>query len=457
MSQNLKRSDTGGLWATLTGAQEEFSMENRAFNYVCVISFFILLYYLACDSYIAQYLMCSVILILIFILCCLYYVSRFLKKYQAAIIIYAASSYIALILNYYYNSGISGPTICVFFLTFILLIAIGKPKQYPLWIALQIITVLALLLSEYLHPEWVPDTYSGRKDRFLDFAWTYTAAIVFIFAVINYLRKHYNEERLLAEERAYAIAEQNKHILAQNLQLEKVNDEKDKLFSIVSHDLKAPLDSILGYLELLSDNFLEPVEKKEIEAELLERTKYTSDLLTNLLSWAKVQMQGVTVQLSAIRLTELAEQVIKSKMAIAAKKGININWSIDPSLQVTGDRNMLLIILRNLVNNALKFTKPGGEILIKAIQKETSIELSVKDNGIGIPAEKQDNIFSLKTISTYGTNNEKGIGLGLRMCQEFMDYQHGKIWFESKEGAGSVFYISLPADKLVINTRLNVQ
>jgi len=152
MSQNLKRSDTGGLWATLTGAPEEYSMENRAFNYVCVISFFILLYYLACDSYIAQYLMCSVILILIFILCCLYYVSRFLKKYQAAIIIYAASSYIALILNYYYNSGISGPTICVFFLTFILLIAIGKPKQYPLWIALQIITVLALLLSEYLHP-----------------------------------------------------------------------------------------------------------------------------------------------------------------------------------------------------------------------------------------------------------------------------------------------------------------
>jgi two-component system sensor histidine kinase/response regulator len=105
---------------------------------------------------------------------------------------------------------------------------------------------------------------------------------------------------------------------------------------------------------------------------------------------------------------------------------------------------MLNILLRNLLNNAIKFTRPGGEIVIKAVRQGNEAVISVQDNGIGIPEEQQQEIFSSNARSTFGTNNEKGIGLGLRMCKEFIDYQHGRIWFESTYGKGSIFYIALP-------------
>jgi two-component system sensor histidine kinase/response regulator len=441
---NTKADKTRSFWTRIVGDVNEFSMENRAFNYVCIITFPVLLYSLLFDLDIAQHMMACVISGLIVILAVLYYYSRFKKQYHSGIVVYAILTYCTLILNFYVNSGILGPTLTLFFLTFHLLISIGKPKFFPLWIGLHIIITAVLLYSQYLHPYWAPYTYLNRSDWFLDVFSCFGVTIGFIFSITNYLRRSYNSERILAEQRARAIRQQNEQIIEQNKMLEKVNEEKDKLFSIISHDLRSPLDSITGYLELVSESHVSVEEKAIFEAELLEKARYTSDLLLNLLTWAKSQMQGASVNLVPIQLREVVDTTAGYKKAFASKKNIKLTYSIDASIEVLCDRDMLLIVMRNLINNAIKFTNEGGEVTVNAHRLDGKVRISVRDTGMGIQPEKYDELFTLKTQSTYGTNNEKGTGLGLMMCRELITLQHGEMWFESTLNEGSVFYISLP-------------
>ena len=431
-------------WKKLTGDPATFSMENRAFNYVGVITFPILLYTLVFDICISQVFMAWVLGGLLVAQGILFYYSRFKRKYNTGIIVYAILSYSSLIANYYCNSGALGPTLCLFFLTFQLLITIGKRGMYGLWIFLHITIVMGLLASEYFFPQLVPDTYLSKEARFFDLASTYTIAIVFVFTLTNYLRNYFNNERLLAEERAKAISAQNTYILSQNDLLAKVNEEKNKLFSIVSHDLKTPLDSIRGYLELLTEQVVTDLEKTEIEAELLEQTKYTSDLLLNLLYWSKAQMHGIVVNLAGLDLNGMLEEVVNNKRTMAAKKGLELVYDYPGALGVTADKDMMRIILRNVINNAVKFTPAGGTIHVSTEVRGDKVVAVIKDSGIGIQQDRHADLFTLKTASTYGTNNEKGIGLGLMMCREFINYQQGDIWFESIPANGTTFYIALP-------------
>ena len=419
-------------------------MENRVFNIVGVISFLVLIYCLAFDLFIGQWVMSGVIILLQLVQSVLYYYSRVKKKQRSGIAIYAACSYLAMIANYHYNEGIQGPTLLLFFLTFMLLIATSPKKMYKIWIVLHIAVATILVALEYYRPETVPHTYQSRLYQFMDILWTYIASIIFIFFIANYFRKFYDKEKKLADERLVAITAQNEQIKIQNLQLEKTNDEKNKLFSIVSHDLRAPIDTIRGYLEILSENLLNNEERAEMEEELLSQTKYTSDLLLNLLYWSKTQMQGVKPYLTSINLMEMVDNARSVQVAHAAKKGIKLTYNIDKEIEVIADKEMLKIVLRNIINNAIKFTKQAGEINIKLNRKESTGIISIQDNGLGIPLDKQKEIFTLKSDSTFGTSQEKGVGLGLMLCKEFMEYQNGTIWFESEPGKGSTFYISLP-------------
>ena len=436
------------IWDKLTGDRNNFSMENRAFNYVSIISFAVIIYCFTIDMYIGQYIMGGVLVGLFFVLSILYYQSRVKKQYKLGIVIYAVCSYIAIFLNYFYNSGIIGPTLFMFFLVFHFLVTISGRCINKLWIALHMCIPAVLLGAEYLHPEWVPDAYTSRFSRFVDVYTTYIAVVVFVFFVTNYLRQYYMREKKLAEQRALSIFEQNEQIVLQNKQLAQINEEKNKLFSIVSHDLKSPIDSISGYLEVLTNDLVAPEERLEIETELLNQTKYTSELLLNLLYWSRTQMNGVNVDLKPIPLMEIVDDARNYKIATAAKKGVKLTYNAANDIEVIADTEMLRIVLRNIVNNAIKFTNPGGEIIIAVAKNAGTAEILIKDTGIGIPLDRQGQIFTLQTSSTYGTKDEKGIGLGLMLCKEFVEYMKGTIWFESEVGKGSVFHISLPLSRL---------
>lgn len=444
MTSNSKNNSRRAIWNNLIGNADDFSIENRAFNYVCIISFIFLVVCICFDIYICHSVMTYVLLGMLLVLSVLYYYSRYRKRYEWGAAVFAFFCYASLVINYFENSGSYGPTIFFFFVSFVLLLALSRPAFSGLWIGLHSILFVSLLVYEYCYPVAIPDTYPDRAARYLDLGACYIVSLVFIYAITRYLRDFYDKKVKQADERALAIEAQNKHISAQNIQLETINNEKNKLFSIISHDLKSPLDAIRGFLEMLSGNMLDEEERQKIQEDLLEQTKYTSDLLVNLMSWAKTQMHGVTVHLAPHNLKEFVDEVTYNKRSIAARKGIKLTFSIRPDIEVVCDRDMLHIVLRNLVNNAIKFTNPGGEVCIRVATDKGRAQLSVQDTGIGIPKEKQADLFTLKTRSTFGTAREKGIGLGLLMCKEYMDYQRGEIWFNSEEGEGTTFFISLP-------------
>ena len=251
---------------------------------------------------------------------------------------------------------------------------------------------------------------------------------LFIFLVATTIRKGYHTEQKLVEQKA--------------TELEIANDTKNKLFSILAHDLRSPLASIQNYLEILSEFKLDADERSAIENHLLNATQHTQQMLSNLLSWSKSQMKGVTVNMTKMDLKEALQSTFSIHQSIAAEKGIRLSDQLNGGVFIMADTDMLQLIIRNLINNAIKFTAPGGEIVVSNDMIDDKCRIIVKDNGSGIPVEKQKNIFSLKVSSTFGTKNEKGVGLGLVLCKEFTELQNGEIMFESMQGVGTTFYIS---------------
>ena len=173
-------------------------------------------------------------------------------------------------------------------------------------------------------------------------------------------------------------------------------------------------------------------------------TNSAMEMLSNLLHWSKSQMEGTNVNLLPVNLLTVLLGTLEMEKLHALKKEISLNYHIPPELKVMADIDMLQLVVRNLVSNAVKFTPQKGEINIDAQTEGNECKITVSDNGKGITADKQEKIFSIKSEAGYGTNNEKGVGLGLVLCKEFIERQGGRISFESTEGLGSRFFIFLP-------------
>lgn len=230
-------------------------------------------------------------------------------------------------------------------------------------------------------------------------------------------------------------------------QLNLLNSQKDKFFSIIAHDLKNPFTSIIGHSELL---MMEVQSKEygaveEIAGVILNSSKRAMDLLFNLMEWAKSQTGRHTFNPTPFLLKDVVSEVFALFDQIAIQKQIKINMAISAEIKMSADRNMIATVVRNLVSNAIKFAKPGGEISVYTVSAGDSLTICVKDNGVGMSQEEIKRLFSADTpITSLGTNNEKGTGLGLILCKEFVEKHRGKIWVESEKDMGSTFYVSLP-------------
>lgn len=230
-------------------------------------------------------------------------------------------------------------------------------------------------------------------------------------------------------------------------ELKGSNDAKDKLFSIISHDLRSPFTSIIGFFQLLTeqyDDFTEDEIKSYISS-IKETSENTFELLNNLLTWSRTQTGGIKVIQTLIDLPDIVNKQAEILKNAAAKKNISISIQISPGTLAYADIDMVKTILLNLTSNAIKFTRENGTITVTAKVKENEVEVSVADNGVGISRSDLENMFKLdKSRSTSGTSNEKGTGLGLLICKEFIELNKGKIRVESKQGNGSKFIFTLP-------------
>ncbi len=242
------------------------------------------------------------------------------------------------------------------------------------------------------------------------------------------------------------LTEKNLEIQRQKEQLTHLNATKDKLFSIIAHDIRSPFNSLESTLQLLQEGILSQEETQAIVPELLRKVHQTSALLHNILHWAKSQMGGIVAKPERIDLQRIANDLVVAFQSAAQEKNIRLENRIGQPHQAKADKGMTELTLRNLISNAIKFTPDGGKVTIEAATAINKVIVSVKDTGMGMTAEQQDRLFDMKThFSTSGTANEVGTGLGLLLCKEFVDRNDGRIWVESQVGRGSSFNVSLPA------------
>ena len=237
------------------------------------------------------------------------------------------------------------------------------------------------------------------------------------------------------------------------LKLIELNATKNKFFSIIAHDLKNPFNSIVGYSELLIEQIRgKDYEKtEEIANIILQSSNRAMDLLENLLVWSQSQSGRMEFNPVYFDIVPIINDVTLLLNDIARQKSILITNTFPPDIQVFADREMISAVLRNLISNAIKFTKPEGKITISASANQTELIVSVSDTGVGIPEDSIDKIFNISNgYSTPGTQNENGTGLGLILCKEFVNKNNGEIWVDSKDGIGTTIYFSLPLSKNMI-------
>lgn len=234
-------------------------------------------------------------------------------------------------------------------------------------------------------------------------------------------------------------------------ELKELNATKDKFFSIVAHDLKNPFQGILGFVELLHDD-LEEFDKEELKmviAQIKEATESAYNLVVNLLEWSRIQLDRVSLNSATLNLYNLTSSEVAILSTQANAKKIKIDLDLPDDIQAFADENMIRLVLRNLISNAIKFTHEGGEVLVRANFLPKFIDLEIKDSGVGISQENIQKLFKVnQQVVNQGTAKEKGTGLGLILCKEFVEKNHGKIWVESKLGSGSSFHILLPTAEI---------
>jgi PAS domain S-box-containing protein len=229
--------------------------------------------------------------------------------------------------------------------------------------------------------------------------------------------------------------------------LKEINATKDKFFSIIAHDLKTPFESIIGFSELLvkeisNNRFNKIISFSKI---IIQEARNTLDLLTNLLEWSRSQTGKIKFKPELFNLTELIINVIDLVEMSAKQKSIHIDFAINTKVMILADKNMMYTIFRNLISNSIKFTPENGAISVKLAQTKKSVQASVQDTGIGISESNLQNLFRISdTYTSLGTNNEKGSGLGLILCKDFINKHKGKIQVESQLGKGSKFIVEIP-------------
>jgi signal transduction histidine kinase len=247
------------------------------------------------------------------------------------------------------------------------------------------------------------------------------------------------------------IESSNQQLAKQASDLKELNAQKNRFFSILAHDLRNPFSGFIGMTNLLRHSWktMQEDELEDFIVTLDDTADKVNKLLENLLKWSQVQLDSLVFEKSCFNLKNLVDDVIALKKTNADKKKLNLINKIDPKVQLFADEQMTQMVVRNLISNAIKFTPKEGLIKIEAVNtKKDMLQVAVCDNGIGMSADTQKKLFNIsEKVSRPGTEGEESTGLGLILCKALIEKQGGKLWVESEEGSGSVFYFTLPVSE----------
>ena len=264
---------------------------------------------------------------------------------------------------------------------------------------------------------------------------------------VDYITKPFNKEELISRVKTHLELKFTRDELQKNSNyLQSLNAVKDRMFSVIEHDLRSPLGSVKMTLEYLSET-IEETSTEELKStiDLLQKTTdEVFSLLENLLGWAKSQSGNLAITKEPIDLMDLGYKVYLLNKGNMKFKNIDFKLDIQPGTIVSADLNTITAVFRNLLSNAVKFTPNGGTISLLAKEADDKILIEIKDSGVGIPPENLPKLFdSTKHFTTFGTNRESGSGLGLTLCYDFVKKNDGEIWAESTVGQGTSFFLQL--------------
>lgn len=275
----------------------------------------------------------------------------------------------------------------------------------------------------------------------------------FDFGAVDYITKPYNYQELNKRVATHLELKHSRDIIKQqNEELRELNNTKDRLFSIIAHDLLNPFNTLIGFAELLDSNYrdLDDGTRKEFIRYILNASEMGHGLLTNLLHWSRSQTGRLVFHPEKINLYTILVDNYNFINTFALKKGISIRLNAPKNCFVFVDENMITTVIRNLVSNSIKFTHEKGEILIDVVREDDKYKVSVKDTGIGIPESLIPNLFKLAPeVLRVGTNNEKGTGLGLVVCKDFVERHNGHIdvYSLNEKGTTISFYLDVYREK----------
>lgn len=433
-----KRQWVIGKWKEIFFWEKSPVMEKQIFNATIIIITLYLIAMIIFNFFINQILLASILFGCIPGLALLYYILRIKNKFYLSLILFGSFLYPILSINFFLNDGIFGPSAYIFILMNLVMVSISPLRWILGWTVLNAVCFLSLFYVGNFHPETIPTQYPTKAAVFLDHSITYLGSLLGINFLLLTVKNFYQIQK--------GKTEVNKNQLMHlNRDLSKTNFQKDKIIAILTHDLKNPLQSIVQTLELINEaDDLSPEEMAFIHSELLKNTKRTYAMMENILEWSSFELKSQNSRIKDVDLKILFGDTLEIMKTIANQKGVNlqINYVNYPSLRLESDR--LLLILRNLIQNAIKFTPVGGEVTLEISQNEIETLISVEDNGIGISEKQLNDIFQLEIKPTYGTAQEKGTGMGLHLCYQNAQKIGAELTVQSTLGLGSLFLLRIP-------------
>ena len=417
------------------------SLEIQVFNVALVILIGFALFLAIINLWLQNYSLVKLCLIVVVSLSVFIYLLRVKHAFKTAFYLASFSTYPILLFNFFHNDGIIGPTFYILSLIHLLILTIVNTKHYTFWSTLNVLFYFLLYCFGLYYGELIPENYNSRFEILTDHLLTYSASILGVTMIMFALKRFILNQKRKVKEKTVALLKINKD-------LKQTNNQKDRIIAIISHDLKNPLQSIIQTLELINSGDLTEEEIKFLRKELLKSTKNTYKMMEDILEWSSFEIKNASRKEKKIKIKDLIEDTVEILRVIAKQKSIEleVNYHENPLLNLETDR--LLLIVRNLVQNAIKFTPSGGHVIVDIYSQEEQLTLQITDNGVGISPKRLKNIFEQDIKSTYGTEQEKGTGMGLHMCFQSAHKLSGKLEVQSTEGVGSTF-------KLVIPTGIN--
>ena len=377
----------------------------------------------------------------------LYLFSRFTFNFNYILTAQFILSLVGVGLGWKFFDGYDGIAFYVLSILTMLYSLLSKGIMSVIMLIIILLFIITLSYIEHINPSIVQN-YKNESAKFEDIILTVFLTVIFIFIVIKLVYNKFLEHEGVYRQNLQ-LEEKNKLIISQNHELASVNHTKDKFFSIISHDLKNPVSNFYLASDLLFKEYdsLDKSEKIEIISMLRESSGELQDLLNKLLLWSRSQQNRIEFNPEPNNINFIILNNISLLKLSANNKNITLEFENNLHRQVYCDGNLINTVVRNLISNAIKFTYQNGSIVIRTFiyQDDNFGLIEVEDNGKGISEENLSKIFtSDNNYQTEGTNKEKGTGLGLILCKEFIEMHDGKIWVESQHGKGTKFSFTIP-------------